>query len=45
MPCPQGQSGQVLKISLISNVKTGRFAVKRMEDYEMFCYYNLCYYS
>jgi len=45
MLCPQGQSGQVQKILPVSNVKTGRFAVKRMKDYEMFCYYNLCYYS
>jgi len=44
MPCPQGQSGHVQKISPVSDVKTGRFAVKRMKDYEMFCYFNLCYY-
>jgi len=44
MPCLQDQSGKVLKFSPVSAVKTGRFAVKRMKDYEMF-YFNLCYYS
>jgi len=44
MPCLQGQSGNVLKFSPVSDVKAGRFAVKTMKDYEMF-YFSLCYYS
>jgi hypothetical protein len=31
-------------IEIVSKVKTGRFAVKRMKDYEM-VYFNFCYYS